>query len=307
MEKNILKRVASLTLAMVMTLSVLVVVKPQEVSAANYILKTIKNASGKQTVTITDDECYGGTYDTYDNDGNRNEVSYGTGKICYIKFKAKADGYVKFSVAFSTSIKGYSESGRERGIKGTWALYKSPNPNKQISRLNAFNTNIFSNSYRGGADQTLYGIKKNKTYYLGVKADAGIKITAKFTTVKENSGTKKSKAKTIKQGKTIKGTIVANSKETDWYKFTLSTDQNIAIDFTGKSDNDLKITLYKGSKKATSITMQPSGGIRYPGWYTNASKGTYYIKIEGIKNSKGYYGSGYYTFKLKTIYKAPGF
>lgn len=294
MEKNILKRVASFALAMAMTLSVLVVVEPREVSAANYISKTIKNASGKQTVTITDDECYGGTYDTYDNDGNRNKVSYGAGKICYIKFKAKADGYVEFHVKISTSIDDCYDT------KGKWALYSSPKSNKQISRLNAFDTSKGSNSYSGGADQTLYGIKKNKTYYLGVKADTGIKITAKFITVKENSGTKQSKAQTIKQGKTIRGTIVANSKGTDWYKFTLGSEQNIAINFAAKSDNDLRITLYKGNKKERSITMQPSGGIRYPGWYTNAGKGTYYIKIEGVKNSKGYYSSGYYTFELKT-------
>lgn len=57
MEKNTLKRVASHVLAIVMTLSVLVLVNSREAGAAD-LGETI-TGSGKQTVTITDEQSYG--------------------------------------------------------------------------------------------------------------------------------------------------------------------------------------------------------------------------------------------------------
>lgn len=284
MEKNILKRVASLALAVVMVFSVLVVVDPQEVSAADdYITKTIKNASGRQPVVITDEECYGdsGYVDGY-------YVSYGTQKMCYIKFKAKADGYVKFSASPSTVLDNYAD--------GTWALYTKPNVSSRVSYTDPFDTSSSSSWMKS----EFFGVKKNKTYYLGVKAYTGVKITAQFTNVKESSGKNKGKAKTIGQKKTIKGTIGANSKEADWYKFKLSKTQYVKISCAAKTNSAIKFSVYEGSRNLGSISpdYKNSSKSSYITNYANrkikCNKGTtFYVKVER-QNSNA---SGYYTLK----------
>lgn len=285
MEKNILKRVASLALAVVMMLSVLVVVDPQEVSAADYITKTIKNASGKQSVTITDEECYGGTL-------TQNGIpvgTYGTGKICYIKFKAKADGYVKFSASPSTVIDNYAD--------GTWALYSKPNASNRISATDKYDTSS-SDSWK---KINFFGVKKNKTYYLGVRSYTGVKVTAQFTNVKESSGKNQSKAKSIAQKKTIKGTIGANSKEADWYKIKLTKKQYVKISCTAKTNYAIKFTVYEGKRKLGSIAPDYENTSKsqyitnyYTGKKIKCNKGTtFYVKVERYDSNS----SGYYTLK----------
>ena len=280
MEKNILKRVASLALALVMVLSVLVVVDPKEVSAAG----VTKNGTGKWSVTISDDQCYGGAgYDAYGN-----YISYGTGQVYWIKFKAKADGYVRFTASPATSLDSFSD--------GKWGLYD--NKKKLLSCEDTFTT--LKDDYK----QTYYGIKKNKTYYFGVKAYVGTKINASFTKVNEKSGSKKSKAKTIARNQKVQGVITANSKETDWYKFKLSKKQYVNLSFAAKTNGVLKFTIYQGGRSIGTVKQNYESSESYSDYIRNAytkaklkiPKGTtYYIKVE----REGTGSSGGYTLKWK--------
>ena len=77
--------------------------------------------------------------------------------------------------------------------------------------------------------KTTVGVKKG-TYYVAVKNSNdyyGMKVS--FTSVKENSGSSKSKAKSIYKGNTKKGIINATQSENsgDWYKFKVTKTQYV--------------------------------------------------------------------------------
>ncbi|MCB6993098.1 hypothetical protein LI177_06320 [bacterium 210820-DFI.6.37] len=143
-----------------------------------------------------------------------------------------------------------------------------------------------------------YGVKKGTTYYVKVAAnyssEGGYQLTVTNSKITEKSGTKKSKAVTIKKKATKKGTIIAGSSQADWYKFKLTGKKTVKITMKGATNDKLKVIVYKGSKKIGSaktfsyttktLTLKSSG--KWP-------KGTYYIKVYRA-NSKS---SGWYSLK----------
>ena len=262
MEKNTLKRVASHVLAIVMTLSVLVIVNPQEAGAAD-LGKTI-TGSGKQTVTITDEQSYG--------DGK----TYGSGQYYWIKFKAKKDGYVELTPD------GWPDGGMTHGY---FTLFDGKKK-KALSPEITYSPSVFID----------YGVKKGATYNLRVRAESGTIITATFTNVKKDGGAKQSKAKSLKKGKWVKGYIVAGSSSSRWYKVTRNSTGKLSFQFRPYVTNSLQVTIkgpgmkpYKFSAKSgfaadgrqSFTTYNPRGP---------AGKGTFYIQIKPkTKTTTGYY------------------
>lgn len=176
---------------------------------------------------------------------------------------------------------------------GKWSVY--------------FKTSGFSDyEYLSSSDARRYvGVKKG-TYTISVKSYTpiyGVKI--KFNKVKEAKyGTKKSKAKTIKRNKTIKGLIITNKKKAHWYKFKNPKLKKVTITIKGKTNGGgkyggYKITMYdkRGSIGTTYISSShPSVTIKpYTlGKGNKLVKGTYRLKVQSYKG-----GSGYFTVKWK--------
>lgn len=275
-EKRLFSKVVSLALAAVMMFSVLTVVTPEEVSAAD----TTITGSGTRTVTITDEQSY--------------EF---TGQETYIKFKAKATGYV--------TVKATNVSALYTDTYGGISLCSS---NKKV--ISEADERYYT-EYNDSLYYTMtYGVKKNTTYYLRVKAMGGTKITATFKTVKKNAATKRSKAKTISKNKSVKGVIIANDKKADWYKIKLTKSQQLKLSYSAKTDGSskysgIKVTFCKSNGKnflSNSYDWvsrsNPSSWMKFYRQYSNGKKtglatGTYYVKVEPYTKTS----SGYYTLK----------
>lgn len=265
---SLFNKAVSLVLAIMMVFSVISVM-PEKVSAAEFSFK----GSGTSSVTIADAQSY-----------------VVTGDYNWIQFKAKADGYVQFSIACASALDNYSTGG--------WMLCNSSRT--QISTYDKFDTS----STNAFMKNNVYGVQKGKTYYLRVLNDLGVTVTAKFTAVKENSGSKKSKAKDIKKGKTVKGTIAAGTKKADWYKFKLTKTQTVKVSYAAKTNNELKITLYEGSRDMGFVKMDFTSSKKESTYIVNAytkkktkvkAGTTYYVKVEPMDTNS----SGYYTFSWK--------
>lgn len=287
MEKNILKRVASLALAVVMMFSVLVVIDPQEASASE---KSIKG-SGTQTITITDEELL------------NEKATTGTIDYAYIKFKPSKTGYVTFKMTNASAMTGYTA--------GYAALCNS---NKAlISTEDAFTDQ--QNEYV--LNNITYGVKKGTTYYLRVELyQAGTTIKAEFKSMSKSKANKKGNAKNLGKGKTAKGIMLANENKADWYKIKLSKSQQLKLSFkvktnaTGKYDG-MKFSVYKSNGKLftsdaydyiSRYYKDGKGGATYymtrsnnPSKKLGIPKGTYYVKVERANKTS----SGYYELKWK--------
>lgn len=205
--------------------------------------------------------------------GSQIAVGQAKAQTNYFKFTATKTGYIRVNL---TDIKG------------------------KIKLCNSDKTKSLSDT-SPSTQSIVYGVKKGTTYNIKVSAPDNEEIggyTFKVTNygVTENSGSSKSKAKTIKRG-TSKGTsnvktgcIVAGYSTSDWYKFTLSSSKALNIAMKGATNNGIKISVYKGSKliKSGSFNRTEAGVvIKSVGKWT---KGTYYIKISRANT----YSSGYY-------------
>lgn len=244
-----MKRIASLLLAAVMVVSVLTVM-PENVSAADYTI----GDSGTQTITISDTECY-----------------YATGDYAWIKFKPAATGYVTFSAANASTLDNYTD--------GTWTLFDANK--KQISGQDKFNTS-YDEAYM---KTNVYGVQKGKTYYLRIIPVLGTTITAKYTKVSTKGGAKKSKAKTIKKGKAVKGVITAGSNASQWYKFKVTKNQYLKISYAAKTNYAIKMTVYQGSRSLGSL---------YPDYKSSKMAYEYVINARTKKKMKVQAGTTYY-------------
>ncbi len=149
------------------------------------------------------------------------------------------------------------------------------------------------------------GVKKG-TYYIAIKNSDkyyGLKVT--FNSVKENSGTSKSKAKSISKGSTKKGVITANQKagSGEWYKFVVKKTQKVTLKVNtklGGYSGGVKFAVYKkgdSSAFGTKNIYDTSSGELQPYTFGKGNKlaaGTYYIKVEKYGD-----GNGYYSIKWK--------
>jgi len=220
------------------------------------------------------DICSGKTYATYrlDND----EVLY--------KFKANKTGYINVEIV------------QNDDYPVTVKLLDSNK--KELS-----NTSVWKSDVRFKIAS--FGVEKGKTYYIAtfgtIKAPESSAYNVKYTikSVKEKSGSKKSKAVTIKKNKTIKGIQIANGKKSgsDWYKIKLTKKQKINFYVKGNSNRlgAIKLSIipantkYKKYKKTILIPKNQSQTITTE----KLPKGTYYIQV--YKADK--MASGYYTIK----------
>lgn len=267
--KKLFNKVASLALAAIMALSVVCVSVPTEVSAAAPSFKS----TGKSSVTITDEQC-----------------TYLTGNLTWIKFKAKSDGYLKITAKNASAAAPYTA--------GNWQLYDKTKKNS-VSPAHSYNTNQTDSYFY----TDVYGVKKNATYYLAVESFAGVKIDASFTKVSDKSGSKKSKALTLKKNKDVTGLIrVGDSKVDDWYKINLSSVKKFTIYLTPYTNDDLVLTI-SGSKLDKTYRYSVKAGnygykLDYPfstSSPTGRISGTVYVKVEPAKKTT----SGYYKLKWK--------
>ena len=139
------------------------------------------------------------------------------------------------------------------------------------------------------------------TYYIKTSSVTGglYDIMYKFQKVKEKSGSKKSKAVTIKAGKTVKGVLTANNKsQSDWYKVKLSKKKTLKLLVASlNTDDDLRIKLIPASKRVRVLsggTFLLKSNYKTTWKFKKVPAGTYYIQVTK-KNKKS---SGYYSIKF---------
>lgn len=258
------------------------VVKVIESQSATTYYLLIKNSSSEEALsaqilgyfysgenkTISSDK----VYTTYQNDYE---------KYVYHKFKAKKTGYISFSAI----------------CRGTYSNIKVK---LLSSKKKSLSNEIYLNKYN---NYTIgFGVEKGKTYYIATKA--GYKdvynLIYKFTSVKEKSGSKQSKAVYIKKNKTIKGVQLANNKKSgnDWYKIKLTKNQKIKFYITGRSTGNINIKIIPANKNmiiyGDTLRLSENGKGKYQ-TKDKFSAGTYYLKV--YKNDKK--ASGYYSIKWK--------
>ena len=261
MEKNILKRVASLALALVMVLSVLVVVDPKEVSAA---AERNMKGSGTQTIQITDADIY--------NMAVANGEYYDD---LYVKFKPSKTGYVTFKMALSSTEYPYSV--------GTVALCNSKKT--PLSKDDVYNTNGTDSRFY----TVTYGVEKGKQYYLKVYTEVGTKIKATFKSQsKSKANWYKIKLTKKQKLKVTMGAQTNASGEYDGIKFSF-------YDGKGKLWTSESIEYFSRGYKESKWTQTYQMKDRRTGKTYPISKGTYYVKVERANRTS----SGYYTLKWK--------
>ena len=211
----------------------------------------------------------------------------------FIKFKVKKDGYVTFT-AKTPPDKDYSGA-----YHGFWRLCDS-------SRQSLTHSDMFRME-----EYVTFAVKKNKTYYFKVDFNDAVIINHKYKAVTDKSGNKKSKAYNLKKNKTMPGLLMAGENKADWYKIKLPKKQTLKLTFTTKSNNGLCVEVFSSKNlnryldglmyhqtqsmdETVSLASRKGNNNRDP--YIKLPKGTYYVKVFGMK---GWQQSGYYSLKWK--------
>lgn len=212
------------------------------------------------------------------------------GKTRYFKVKASSAGYITIDFPY--------------GSAGTKSTYKVKLMNSSKSK------NLLKKTVTVGSskDWVTYAAVPKGTYYVAVTSstDDWYAINLKATRVKENSGSSKSKAKSISKGGTKKGTVTVSqsSSAADWYKIKVGSNQKVFLDIltkTGGASGGIRVTVYSGSKKMGAAEFYNSNDSEsYAGsleLFTTINgikmnylqKGTYYIKVTKYGSGNGYY------------------
>lgn len=186
-------------------------------------------------------------------------------QINYFKFKATATGYVK--------------------------CYAN-DPYIKVALCNSSKKAL--SAYTNARYNPTYGVVKGKWYYFKVSAsnnsEGAYTFKVKNVKITEKSGRTMSKASTLKRNSTRKATITAGSGQADWYKLKLTSKKNLKVYMKGRTNDKLKIEIYRGKKKITTRTFYNnynSYTLKSTGKW---SKGTYYIKVyRGNSKSSGWY------------------
>lgn len=257
-SKSLFHKVVSFALAAAMVFSMVVVIKPQAASAAEFSLK----AKGG-TVLITDEAC-----------------TYVTGEDAWIKYKASADGYLQLKFSSNSQLASY--------VAGEARLYDK-NKSKYLSETLTYDTSSTSAS----ATTECYGVKKGTTYYIRVASIGGVKINAAFKRVKDKSGVKKSKALNLKKGKNTVGIIQAGSTKSHWFKFNITKNQKLTFNITPYLTGPVSLTVSGPGVKTNTFTINTGfWGKKYPVATQGKLKrtGTYYAQVKpASKICSGYY------------------
>lgn len=281
-------KIVSFVLAAVMMVSVFSVAIPQKAEAAAPSFK----GSGKDSVKITDDNCYG--------------ISK---KTTVIKFKSNVTGYI--TLTFSKASNLYNTAG---------FFTFCDNKKKALGKTDEYFNTVSDKPYQ---KIRTYGVKKGSTYYIKVKSFGGVKISSSVVSVKKNAGTKRTNAKSLGKNKTVKGVIIAGSKAADWYKVKLTKKQILNFYFSAKTNgavlksdnyiycqNGIKFTICKSNGQPLisgknnydmAHLLNPSDKDSYfikdkkTNQISGLYPGTYYIKVEPYNKTS----SGLYTIKWK--------
>lgn len=145
----------------------------------------------------------------------------------------------------------------------------------------------------------VYGVKKGSTYYIRVNDSSYgnynyYNMSYYISGVNNKSGASKSKAKTLKKGKYVEGSLVAGSSRTDWYKYKKTKSKVVIYLKPIITNYDVNITVYQRGKSVYH-TFGRGDTVNYKYTFTSNMKGTIYIKMS--RNNK--YSSGYYKIKIK--------
>lgn len=203
----------------------------------------------------------------------------------YYKVKATATGYL--TITFPA------------GTDGDASKYSVKLMNSSKSK-NLFKGVVNVDNY-GRKFITYAGVPKG-TYYVAIKTTEDYyKVKWNFNKVTENSGSSRSKAKTISKGSTKKGTILATqtSSNADWYKIKVNSSQtvNLAVStLTGGYSGGIRVSVYSAGKSSAfgSYDFYYGDSAGTLNLYTDynggkLAKGTYYIKVQKYGSSSGYY------------------
>jgi hypothetical protein len=146
-------------------------------------------------------------------------------------------------------------------------------------------------SGKSSIDGSSFALAKG-TYYLKVSGYSSdyYQMGYKVKEVKDKSGSKKTKAASIKWKGTASGLILATDKtsKADWYKFSNSTKRKVTVTLKGTVTGSVTLE-FMGAKGDSFGKMyineykKEAAGSAYVGTYYSSSgklpKGTYYIKV----------------------------
>ncbi len=256
-KKSLFQRAVSLMLAAALVFSTMVVGTRQTVSAAEMSLKP-----NGGTITISDETC-----------------SAVTKELTWVKYKAKADGYLQLKFSGNSQVVSYPY--------GQVQLYNQSR-NKYLSGLLEYDTG----STAATNTSEYYGVKKGTTYYIGVSSYGGVNISVKFKKVNDKSGSKKSKALNLNRKKTTVGVIGAGTTASHWFKFKTTKTQKITFNITPYLTGPVRLTLsgpgvYTRSFDITTGYWGKKDPISSTG---KVRAGTYYVQIKpAAKTCTGYY------------------
>lgn len=273
-RRNLFQRSASLMLAVVMVLSVIVVMPKDVKAAADRVLP-----AGGGTIAITDQECAAAIWD-----------------YNWISYTAAKDGYLKLTFSNNTKIPeiGYSS--------GSVVLYDAA----KVTPL----SNTMRYSIQDGREfvtTEYYGVKKGATYKIRVNSYGGVIITAQFKAIKKklNNNLKKGKAITLKKGKKTDGIIQPGNSKSHFYKFKVTNSKKVTVTIVPYLTSDFYFNVWgpKLKKSKDQVTLRTANGAGNYNWgnkkcsteiYTRSggklTAGTYYIEVKPIgKTCNGYF------------------
>lgn len=168
------------------------------------------------------------------------------------------------------------------------------------SQIGLYNNKKSALSYTDYTRYANYGVKKGKTYYIRMYSKYPIcsffNISAYTCKITKNCGTKIKKAKKLKRNNVRLGVIIAESKQSDWYKIKITKSKKVKAYLTGKNCGGIKVALYnKRGKRLSNYGSILSRGAKFTMKSKKISAGTYYLKASRF-NKKS---SGYYNLKWK--------
>lgn len=139
-----------------------------------------------------------------------------------------------------------------------------------------------------------YGVTKGKTYYFKIESTdrrvGGYIFRVDNKKITEKSGKNKSTAVSLKKNNTVKGTIQAGSSKADWYKMKLTGKKKVNILWKGKTNDRIKVKIYKGKKAIITKTLLYNNSSVHLKSNGKLPKGTYYVKVyRGNAKSSGWY------------------
>lgn len=310
---------------------IVIPVKVNESGALELIIKAKKVEKDFYMEIYTDAACtnkVSGLYDSF-NVGDSNVTKYvslGSKNTYYLRLETSSmyiPNKEQFKNSFTVSYRLFPrvertiKSGqtikyyRNQGTDAYTFRYKAEATGKVAVSLpyrwgsyltfrNANRADILTDKWVNATTYNLY-VKKDSTYYFVIKSN-GIdsntlqSISIKNTAIKTKMSTKKKKAITIKNNKSVKCLITPGDKAARWYKVTLKKNRCPYFDLSGDVTGTWKLQICNKKGKAIKrMTFQWYGGknsiTTWGGW----KKGTYYFKVSAVDSKS----SGFATFKYK--------